>query len=167
MSSMVRAQFIAAVLASAVVLPAPAFAQWESGRDNLVAQQPSQLGYAVDRWEQLTASPNFTFEDYAGFLLSYPGFPDETVLRGHAEARLADQYVAADRLVAFFDRFPPQTNPGRAQYALALMAMRATLRCSSIQAVGLCGLVASGGRVASRITASCARPSSRSSRLRL
>jgi soluble lytic murein transglycosylase len=46
------------------------------------------------------------------------------VLRGYAEARLADEYVAADRLIAYFDRFPPLTNPGRAQYALALMAMR-------------------------------------------
>jgi soluble lytic murein transglycosylase len=59
-----------------------------------------------------------------GFLLSYPGFPDEDVLRGYAEARLADQYVGADSLIAFFDRFPPLTNPGRAQYAIALMALR-------------------------------------------
>jgi soluble lytic murein transglycosylase len=122
MSSMVRAQLIAALLASAVALPVSVQAQ--AGRASLVAQQPSQSAYAVSRWEQLTASPNYPFEDYAGFLLSYPGFPDESVLRGHAEARLGDQYVAADRLVAFFDRFPPLTNAGRAQYALALMAMR-------------------------------------------
>jgi soluble lytic murein transglycosylase len=122
MSSMVRASLIAALLASAIALPAPSQAQ--DGRASLVAQQPTQAAYAVSRWEQLAASPNYLFEDYAGFLLSYPGFPDESVLRGHAEARLADQYVAADRLVAFFDRFPPLTNAGRAQYALALMAMR-------------------------------------------
>src|SRR5262245_50115114 len=121
MSSMVRAPLIAALLASATALPVPALAQ--QGRDNLVAQS-GQVSYAVSLWEQLTASPNYTFEDYAGFLLSYPGFPDQDVLRGYAEARLADQYVAADRLVAFFDRFPPLTNPGRAQYALALTAMR-------------------------------------------
>ncbi|HEY6814744.1 MAG TPA: lytic transglycosylase domain-containing protein, partial [Croceibacterium sp.] len=121
MSSMVRAPLIATLLVSAVALPVPAFAQWAQGRDSLVAQQPSgQAAFAVSRWEQLNASPNFTFEDYAGFLLSYPGFPDQDVLRGYAEARLADQYVAADQLVAFFDRYPPLTNPGRAQYALAL-----------------------------------------------
>src|SRR5688572_14173386 len=121
MSSMVRAPLIAALLLSAVAFPVPALAQ----RDSLVAQQRSgQAAYAVGQWEQLSASPNYAFEDYANFLLSYPGFPDENVLRGYAEARLADQYVAADRLVAFFDRFPPLTNPGRAQYALALMAMR-------------------------------------------
>ncbi len=125
MSSMVRASLIAALLASAVAFPVPALAQWEQGRSSLVAQQQSgQAAYAVSRWEQLTASPNYTFEDYAGFLLSYPGFPDQDVLRGYAEARLADQYVAADQLVAFFDRYPPLTNPGRAQYAIALTAMR-------------------------------------------
>ncbi len=124
MSSMVRVPLVAALLASAVALPASALAQPAEGRASLVAQQPTQVAYAVSRWEQLTASPNFTFDDYAGFLLTYPGFPDESVLRGHAEARLASEYVAADRLVAFFDRFPPQTNAARAQYALALMAMR-------------------------------------------
>jgi soluble lytic murein transglycosylase len=124
MSSMVRAPLIAALLVSAAALPVPALAQGDQGRDNLVAQQSSgQAAYAVSRWEQLSASPNFTFEDYAGFLLSYPGFPDRDVLRGYAEGSLANQYVAADRLVAYFDRFPPLTNPGRAQYALALMAM--------------------------------------------
>jgi soluble lytic murein transglycosylase len=124
MSSMVRAPLVATLLASAFLFPPSALAQSADGRATLVAQQPSQLGHAVSRWEQLTASPNFTFEDYAGFLMTYPGFPDESVLRGYAEARLANQYVAADRLVAFFDRFPPQTNPARAQYAIALMAMR-------------------------------------------
>ncbi|HEU4651210.1 MAG TPA: lytic transglycosylase domain-containing protein, partial [Croceibacterium sp.] len=124
MSSMVRTALITALLATAIASPVPALAQW-NGRDSLVAQQQSsQAAYAVGRWEQLSASPNYTFEDYAGFLLSYPGFPDADVLRGYAEARLADQYVAADQLVAFFDRFPPLTNPGRAQYALALMALR-------------------------------------------
>jgi len=125
MSSMVRAFPIAALLASALALPAPAFAQGYQGRDSLVAQQSSsQAAYTVGRWEQLSASPNYTFEDYAGFLLSYPGFPDEDVLRGYAEAQLANQYVDASRLIAYFDRFPPLTNPGRAQYALALMALR-------------------------------------------
>ncbi len=125
MSSMLRAPLIAVLLASAAALPVPALAQWNQGRDGLVAQQNTgQSEYAVSRWEQLSASPNFTFEDYAGFLLSYPGFPDQDVLRGYAEARLADQYVDAAQLVAFFDRFPPLTNPGRAQYAIALMALR-------------------------------------------
>ena len=56
MSSMVRTPLIAALLVSAVALPVPALAQWNQGRDGLVAQQPSgQAAYAVSRWEQLTA----------------------------------------------------------------------------------------------------------------
>ena len=71
MSSMVRALPIAALLASAVALPVPALAQGYQGRNDLVAQQPSTAAaYAVSRWQQLTDSPNYTFEDYAGFLLS-------------------------------------------------------------------------------------------------
>ncbi len=82
------------------------------------------MAYAVGRWEQLAASPNFTFDEYAGFLLTYPGFPDEDKLRRQAEDRLTQDYVAADRLIAYFDRFPPLTNNGRAQLAVAMMALR-------------------------------------------
>src|SRR5687768_3685798 len=123
MSSMVRNALIAALLASTLPIAAPALAQAD-GRASLVAQQPSTLNYAISRWEQLAASPGYSFEDYASFLLSYPGFPDEEKLRGHAEARLAFEAISADRLVAYFDRNPPVTNVGRAQYALALMSQR-------------------------------------------
>src|SRR6186713_1791060 len=144
MSSMVRTALTAALLAAAT-FSVPALAQWNQGRDSLVAQQSSgQAAYAVSRWEQLTASPNFTFEDYAGFLLTYPGFPDQDVLRGYAEARLVDQYVGADSLIAFFDRFPPLTNPGRAQYALALMALRPDAALEAARAAWRGGQMSSG-----------------------
>jgi soluble lytic murein transglycosylase len=78
MSSMVRTALITALLASAVAFPAPVLAQWSQGRDGLVAQQPTQASYAVSRWEQLTASATYAFDDYAGFLLTYPGFPTRT-----------------------------------------------------------------------------------------
>src|SRR5690349_3800051 len=115
MSSMVRSTLLAALSISTAILATPAFAQ--DGRASLVAPS-SAMSYAVSRWEQLSASERFTFEDYAGFLLSYPGFPDEDKLRGYAEARLAEEYAAPDRVLAFFDRFPPTTNQGRAAYAL-------------------------------------------------
>jgi len=120
---MVRNALIAALTVSAAFVSSPALAQ--DGRAGLVASQPAgAVAYAVSRWEQLTASPRFTFEDYASFLLSYPGFPDEAKLRGYAEARLAEEYVAPERLAAYFDRYPPVTNPGRAAQALALLAVR-------------------------------------------
>jgi soluble lytic murein transglycosylase len=128
MSSMVRKALFTALLASAAFGSPHASAQgseWEVGRASLVATQPPvQVATAVSRWQQLSASPNFTFEDYAGFLLANPGFPDEAVLRGYAEERLAQSYALPDRVLAYFDRFPPLTNAGRAQRAIALMTQR-------------------------------------------
>ena len=128
MSSMVRKALFTALLASAAFGSPHASAQgneWDTGRASLVATQPpAEVAMAVSRWEQLSASPSFTFEDYAGFLLANPGFPDEAKLRGYAEDRLARDYALPDRVVAYFDRFPPVTNGGRAQRAVALMAMR-------------------------------------------
>ena len=124
MSSMVRKTLISAALLS-TFLAAPALAQDSPGRAGLVAAQPSsQVAYAISRWEQLSASPRFTFGDYASFLLSWPGFPDEDKLRGYAEARLAEEYVPPQQALAYFDRFPPLTNPGRAAHAMALMTAR-------------------------------------------
>ncbi len=122
MSSMVRNALIAALAVSAAFAASPALAQ--DGRAGLVATQPSAVAFAISRWEQLQASPNFTFEDYASFLLSYPGFPDEDKLRGYAESRLAQEYAAPERVLAYFDRHPPLTNPGRAAQALALITAR-------------------------------------------
>jgi soluble lytic murein transglycosylase len=124
MSSMVRYTLLAAALAS-TALAAPVVAQQGPARADLVATQPSgAIAYAVSRWEQLQSSQRFTFEDYASFLLSYPGYPDEDKLRGYAEERLAEEWVAPERVLAYFDRQPPLTNPGRAAHALALLAVR-------------------------------------------
>lgn len=122
MSSMVRNALIPALLVSVTTLAAPALAQ--EGRAGLVAAQPSGVSYAISLWEQLQASPRFSFNDYASFLLSYPGFPDEAKLRGYAEARLAEEYADPQRVMAYFDRHPPLTNEGRAARAVALMTVR-------------------------------------------
>src|SRR5690606_3953529 len=37
---------------------------------------------------------------------------------------LSEEYVAPERVLAYFDRFPPLSNPGRAAHALALLASR-------------------------------------------
>lgn len=128
---MVRNTLLATLFASVALVPAAASAQgneWDQARADLVARQPSgQMAYAISRWEQLSASPRFAFEDYAGFLLTYPGFPDEDKLKGYAEGRLAEEYVNPERLLAYFDANLPVTNGGRAQYALALTAQRPAL----------------------------------------
>ena len=131
MSSMVKRPISFALLATAGLLaPLAAHAQvsdpnqWDRARAALRAQGPTNWAYAIDRWKQLASSNRFSFGDYAGFVTQAPGFPDEDKLRRYAEDALSREYVEPARLVAFFDKFPPLTNPGRAQYALALSALR-------------------------------------------
>ncbi len=128
MSSMVRTTFVATLLASALTASVPVTAQqaqeWDNARASLVARQPGPMAGAISRWQQLTGSANLNFSDYTGFLMQYPGFPMEDRLRGYAEARLQQEFVPPERVVAYFDRFEPQSNAARGHYALALMSQR-------------------------------------------
>jgi soluble lytic murein transglycosylase len=104
--------FVAAPLAAQVTI---------DGRAQMVAQQPGQASAAVSRWQQLTANDRMAFSDYAGFALAYPTFPRMEVIRANAEKALErDLATTPQQVASFFDRFPPQTNPARARYALAL-----------------------------------------------
>lgn len=134
MSSMVNKRFIplAALLSTGLTVSMPLAAQqttaataseWDQARSNLVARQPGRMSQAISRWEQLTANSNFGFDDYAGFILAYPGFPREERLRDFAEKALDNEPVTPDRLVVFFDKHPPLTNSARARYALALNSL--------------------------------------------
>lgn len=122
MSSMVRA----ALIAFAVVLPLPVAAQeagdWDSARASLVAEGPGPMAREITRWQQLydDRSAQLPFDRYASFLLSNPGFPDETALRSRAEQRLRREFVPNEALLQFFDRYEPVTNFARAHYTLAL-----------------------------------------------
>ena len=115
----------AATLAlSTTLISGPCSAQdaqrWDQARSNLVAQQPTGMAQAISRWQQLTDSRNMSFDAYAGFVLTYPNFPRESLLRVRAENRLDNEAPSSDTLIAYFDRKPPLTNSGRARYALAL-----------------------------------------------
>ncbi|MFM5955472.1 MAG: lytic transglycosylase domain-containing protein [Novosphingobium sp.] len=97
--------------------------QWDQARAALQSVPAGDMVMAVARWKLLRANGGFTFGDYAGFLLTYPGLPEEAKIRGYAEGALAREAVAPQQVAAFFDRFPPQTNPGRAAFAQALYAL--------------------------------------------
>ena len=128
MSSMHRALASAGLLTLVMIsVPGRCQAQdgseWDRARLQNAGSQPG-MSQAIDRWRQLNASTNFSFADYSGFMLSYPGFPEEAKMRANAEKALDSSYAEPSRVVAFFDRFPPISNPARAQYALALTALR-------------------------------------------
>ena len=126
MSSMVR-KSLAPLLLSLALAPLPVLAQdgteWDQARAQSRVSQPGTMAQAIQQWKLLTSSDQFSFTDYASFLLSYPGFPEEAKLRTWAEKSLERGYADPARLTAFFDRFAPLTNPARAQYALALAAI--------------------------------------------
>jgi soluble lytic murein transglycosylase len=131
MSSMTRATslFLVVLGSLGVAFAAvPAMAEedrsWDEARARAMAGERGEISRAVDRWEVLNASDGrLGFADYAGFLMAWPGFPEEAKMRGWAEAALARDAADAQRIVAFFDRFVPATNPARAHYALALRAL--------------------------------------------
>ncbi|MFA7601369.1 MAG: lytic transglycosylase domain-containing protein [Novosphingobium sp.] len=98
--------------------------EWDRARQQLIASQRGSISQAIDRWRVLSANGLMRFDDYAQFLQTYPGFPDEEKIRGYAEKALDRDSPDLNRLVAYFDRFPPLTNPARARYALALAALQ-------------------------------------------
>ena len=63
--------------------------EWDRARQQLILSQRGGMAQAIDRWRQLSASPGaYGFDTLAGFLLAYPGFPDEEKLRTAAEKAL-------------------------------------------------------------------------------
>jgi soluble lytic murein transglycosylase len=137
MSSMVRTSIVS-VLVLLACLPTAAQAQaasqddqlmgedgrqWDQARVALQAVPPGNMVQAIARWKLLSGNPRFTFFDYSTFLLTYPGLPEQDKIRGYAEAALDREAVDARSVAAYFDRFPPLTNRGRATYAVALYAL--------------------------------------------
>jgi len=96
---------------------------WDRARAQLLSQSQGPMAQAIAQWKMLTSGTRFGFAATSSFILSYPGFPEEDRLRRAAEAALDHESAEPATIVGFFDRFPPLTNPGRAQYALALRAM--------------------------------------------
>lgn len=111
-------------LASSAPLMANAATSLEQARTEMVAKAPTRMAQAIDQWEMLIGNDRLRFEDYAGFVLAYPDFPQENRLRTRAENALDNEPVSAARLVAYFDAKPPLTNSARARYALALASLR-------------------------------------------
>ena len=126
MSSMLRST-LPLLLATLAISPGCARAQdgteWDQARAAHQAIPPGAMRQAIDRWKMLTASDQFAFADYASFLITYPGFPEEPKLRLYAERALERAPADPARVVAFFETYSPVTNQGRAAWALAANAL--------------------------------------------
>jgi soluble lytic murein transglycosylase len=82
----------------------------------------------LQRWKMLSASGNFSFGEYASFLMRYPDWPNSDEMRKNAEQAINPLSLSPSQVVAFFDRLPPLTNAGRARFAIALHASGDTSR---------------------------------------
>ncbi len=76
---------------------------------------------ALDLWRQLRASSNYRFQDYAGFLNAYPGWPDESRMRKWAENAMGPA-ESGPLVLAFFSHDKPTTGTGWARLADAYAA---------------------------------------------
>ncbi|MDG2004365.1 MAG: transglycosylase SLT domain-containing protein [Novosphingobium sp.] len=123
MSSMLRASAFVMLLAAAAA-SSPARSddgrEWDTARARQHASDDAVMRSAIQRWKVISKSSKLSFDSYVGFLLSYPGFPFEEKVRKYAESALERVSPDPKRLVAYFEKFPPLTNPARARYALAL-----------------------------------------------
>lgn len=96
--------------------------EWDRAMAKMQEQSASDMAIynAIERWKVVTGGDNYDFATYASFLVSYPGWPEESRLRRNAEIALTlGSYNPAEAL-AYFAKFPPITNPGRARYAILL-----------------------------------------------
>tara|TARA_R110001599_G_scaffold62158_1_gene173146 strand:+ start:58 stop:1977 length:1920 start_codon:yes stop_codon:yes gene_type:complete len=95
---------------------------WQGSESGLSDPTGGNAVLGLQRWRVLTQSDNYSFEDYAGFLVTYPGWPEDTRMRRNAEQAININSFSPSRVLAFFEKFPPTTNAGAAKYAVALQA---------------------------------------------
>jgi soluble lytic murein transglycosylase len=123
MSSMLRISAIALMLSVATV-STPARSddgrEWDAAKVRQLSQHDPAMRAAIDQWKVLSKTGSLSFETYSGFLMTYPGFPFEEKIREYAEASMERSSPDPQRVISFFEKFPPLTNPARARYALAL-----------------------------------------------
>lgn len=113
---------------SPVENPADSFSasDWDRARLELMRTGRGSVAASIARWDTLTSSDRFAFDDYASFILQNPGWPFEDRLRGYAEKSLQEAQYSPTRIAAFFERYPALTAGGQARYALALQSLGRT-----------------------------------------
>jgi len=120
------------ILASLLLTPVTCIAAEQSGGATLSDPTGGNAVLGLQRWRVLSQSDNYSFDDYAGFLVTYPGWPEDTRMRRNAEQAININSFSADRVITFFDRFAPLTNAGAAKYAVALQSKGETLKANAM-----------------------------------
>ena len=93
-------------------------AQYASGTSSStpVYYSGQSTSSALDSWRMLRQSGQYRFSDYAGFLISYPDWPDSSRMRAWAEKAMNPGENAAT-VIAFFAGTRPATGNGWARLA--------------------------------------------------
>src|SRR6188768_3598540 len=81
----------------------------------------NDINYSLADWRRLRAAEGYRFADYARFLISNPGWPEETKMRRWAEKAMVPGENAL-QVISFFRSDPPKTGNGFARLAEAYAA---------------------------------------------
>jgi soluble lytic murein transglycosylase len=136
MSSMRRVAYIlplvlgsGAIASSAQLVPVPAQQSYAPAPAPAYAAAGG-VTWAIADWRRLRASPNYSFADYARFIIANPDWPGETTMRRNAEKAMRPGENAAT-VVAFFRAEQPTTGNGYARLAESLAAQGRTAEALS------------------------------------
>jgi soluble lytic murein transglycosylase len=88
----------------------------------LVDPSGGNIPAALQRWKMLNQSGNYSFSEYASFLMTYPDWPNSEEMRKNAEQAINLLNYSPNQAIAYFGKLEPLTNGGRAKYAIALAA---------------------------------------------
>lgn len=92
-----------------------------AGRDPGLQPATDPVGEAVLTWRRLQQPGVRSFSEISSFLLTNPGWPNESDMRRAAEASLSLDSFAPDETLRYFKRFPPLTAGGHLRHAMALL----------------------------------------------
>jgi soluble lytic murein transglycosylase len=81
----------------------------------------NDINYSLGDWRRLRASEGYRFADYARFLISNPGWPEEAKMRRWAEKQMVPGENAL-QVISFFRSEPPKSGNGFARLAEAYAA---------------------------------------------
>ncbi|WP_375422477.1 lytic transglycosylase domain-containing protein [uncultured Sphingomonas sp.] len=82
------------------------------------------IAATIAQWRALQQTDALPFDSYAGFITAHPGWPGQAANRRAAERQAGT--ASPSSVIAFFQRFPPQSSAGSVAHARALRALGRT-----------------------------------------